>query len=322
MPSHVIWLYIGGTSMVAGIIAAEDGHVRGRLSVPTDSQRGAEDGLRRITELIEQSILNSGLSRHVIGGIGIGATGPVDSITGRVNNPFTLPGWDNLPLIDHLTAHFRLPAYLLGDCQVAALGEHWVGAGRGTRHMLYITVGTGIGGGLIVDGKLHRELGLISGEVGHQVIDVNGPDCYCGAKGCWEMFAAGPAIARRAAERVPHDSSLLTLADNDRSKITPLLISRAAEQGDAFAIELLDQTAFYLGVGLANLLNIITPEVAIMGGGVMGSWSLLAPKMIETVRSRAAMIPFEQMRIVPASLGLNAGIIGAGRAILDYLISL
>jgi len=117
---------------------------------------------------------------------------------------------------------------------------------------------------------------------------------------------------------VPQDSLLLALADGDRANITPLLVSRAAEQGDPFAREVLDRTAFYLGVGLANLLNIITPEVAIMGD-VMGSWSLLAPKLLDTVRSRAAMIPFEQMRIVPASLGLNAGIIGGGRAILDVL---
>src|SRR5260221_6565211 len=108
MPSHVIWLYIGGTSMVAGIIAAEDGHVRGRLSVPTDSQRGAEDGLRRITELIEQSILNSGLSRHVIGGIGMGAAGPVDSITWGGDNRCTVSGWDNMALIRYLTAEFRM----------------------------------------------------------------------------------------------------------------------------------------------------------------------------------------------------------------------
>jgi glucokinase len=319
MTSHVMGLDIGGTNMVAGVIASEDGRVLGRLSIPTDSQRGVEDGLRRITELIDRSVLNAGLTRDNIGGIGIGSTGPVDSSTGRINNPFTLLGWDNLPLGDHLTAHFRLPTYLLGDCQAAALGEHWVGAGRGTRHMLYVTVGTGIGAGLILDGKLYRGLGLVSGEVGHQVIDVNGPDCYCGAKGCWEMFAAGPAIAQQAIKRVPKGGLLLTLANNDRSKITPLLVGRAAEQGDPFAIELLNQTAFYLGVGLANLLNVITPEIVIMGGGVMGSWSLLAPKMVETIRSRAAMIPFEQMHIVPASLGLNAGIIGAGRAILDHL---
>src|SRR5690349_21058813 len=145
---------------------------------------------------------------------------------------------------------------------------------------MYITVGPWFGGGLSVDGQLHRGAGLVSGEVGHQAIDVNGPDCYCGAKGCWEMFAAGPAIARQAAERATANGLLLTLSENDRSKITTLMVARAAEQGDAFAIELFDQTAFYLGVGLANLLHIITPEVAIMGGGMMGSWSLLGPKII------------------------------------------
>ncbi|HVO42227.1 MAG TPA: ROK family protein [Aggregatilineales bacterium] len=318
-PSHVVGLDIGGTSMVAGVIAGADAYLLSRRSVPTDSKRGPEDGLRRIVELIEHVILESGLRRERIGGIGVGCTGPVDSVTGRVNNPYTLPNWDDLPLIDHLTAHFQLPAYLLGDCQVAALGEHWAGAGKGARHVLYMTVGTGIGGGLILDGRLHRGVGLIAGEVGHQVIDLNGPDCYCGAKGCLEMLAAGPAIARRAAEEAPEDGLLLALADHDRRQITALLVSRAADQGDPFAAAVLDRTAFYLGVGLANVLNIITPEVSVLGGGVLGSWSRLAPTLIETVRSRAAMIPFAQMRIVPASLGLNAGITGAARAILDHL---
>ena len=262
---------------------------------------------------------SSGVSRETIGGIGIGCTGPVNSITGLIQNPFTLPNWDNLPVVDHLVAHFHLPTYLLGDCQVAALGEFWVGAGKGARHVLYITVGTGIGSGLILDGKLYRGAGLISGEVGHQVIDLNGPPCYCGANGCWEMLAAGPAITRRAADHAPEDGLLFALAGHDRAKITPLLVSRAADQGDEFATEILNQTAFYLGVGLTNLLNIITPEVAILGGGVMGSWPRLAPTILDTVRSRVAMIPYELIRIVPASLGLNAGITGAARAILDHL---
>ncbi len=305
--------------MVAGVIASQDAQIKHRRSVPTDSARGPEDGLRRIVELIEHVIEESAVGRDQIGGIGIGCTGPLDPVKGLIQNPYTLPNWDNLPIVDHLTAHFHLPACLIGDCQVAVLGEQWAGAGRGARHVLYITVGTGIGGGLIINGRLHRGVGFVASEVGHHVIDLTGPACYCGAKGCWEMLAAGPAIARRAAEQAPEDGLLLRLAGHDRTKITALLVARAAEQGDPFAVEVQERTAFYLGVGLANLLNIVAPEVAVLGGGVMGSWPAFAPILMETVRRRAAMIPLDQIRIVPASLGLNAGITGAGRAILEYL---
>jgi glucokinase len=257
-----------------------------------------------------------------IGGIGIGCTGPVDSLTGRVHNPYTLPTWDDLPLVDYLRPHFDIPIYLLGDCDVAALGEYWCGAGRGYRHMLYITVGTGIGGGIIHNGRLHRGVGLVAIEPGHHVIDLNGPQCYCGARGCLEMFAAAPAIARRGQEAVQHasaDSLLLKLAEGDPNQITPKLIAQAAEKGDPAATEVMRQTGVYLGVGLANLINILTPEVVVMGGGVMQSWNLLAPQIKKTLAERGAMVPFDKVKLTQASLGLTAGVIGAGRAILDYL---
>ena len=316
IPSYVIGLDIGGTSMVAGVIASQNAQILSRRSVPTDSGRGRDDGLRRISQLINQVIQEAAVAREQVGGIGIGSTGPVDPLKGLIQNPYTLPGWDDLPIVAHLTADFKLPVCLIGDCQAAVLGEQWAGAGQGAKHVLYITVGTGIGGGLIVNGRLHRGVGFVASEVGHQVIDLNGPDCYCGAKGCWEMLAAGPAIARRAAEGVPADSLLLTLANHDREKISARLVAQAAEQGDPFAIDMQNQTAFYLAVGLANLLNIVAPEVAILGGGVLGSWPVFEPIILKTVRHRAAMVPIDQIRIVPALLGLNAGITGAGRAIL------
>jgi len=306
--------------MVAGVIAVDDAQIKSRKSVPTESTRGPGDGLRRITALIEDVIQNSGVSPAQIGGIGIGCTGPVDTVRGLVKNPYTLPNWDNLPLVQHLTAQFKLPTCLLGDCQVAVLGEQWAGAAKGAQNVLYITVGTGIGSGLITNGRLHLGVGFAAGEVGHHVIDLNGPDCYCGAKGCWEMLAAGPAIARCAAERAPAQGKLLELAkEYNGGGISAELVCRAAAEGDAFAADVVNQTAVYLGIGLANLLNILAPEVTVMGGGVMKSWPLFEAKVMETIRSRAAMIPLDQMHIVPARLGLNAGITGAGRAILEHL---
>ncbi len=311
-----VGLDIGGTNMVAGVVEADNGRVISRMSVPTDSRQGHQIGLQRIADLINTVITTADVPQSALVGIGIGSTGPVDSITGYIYNPHTLPGWDALPIVPYLTEQFHLPATLLIDTHVAVLGEHWVGAGKGGTNVVYITVGTGIGAGIILNNRLYRGTGLFSGEVGHITIDLNGPECYCGGRGCWEMLAAAPAISTFASENVPNDSLLLAMADGNRQKISALLVSQAADAGDSFAQSLMERTAFFMGTGIANLMNILAPDYIILGGGVMQSWSKLAPTILETVRKRAVMIPFDTVQIVPAALGLDAGITGAARAIL------
>lgn len=305
--------------MVGAVVASTDARLLSRLSIPTDAARGQEDGLRRIGQLIEQVIADAKLTRSHIGGIGIGCTGPVDTPTGRIHNPYTLPTWDDMPLVDVLVERFHLPTLLIGDCEAAALGEHWVGAGRDCRSMLYLTFGTGIGGSIISDGRLHRGAGLMATEPGHMALDPNGPQCYCGARGCFEMLAAAPAIARFAAERATPDSLMCRMAGGEPQKITAEIVSKAAEQGDPIAADLMRQTALYIGLGIGNLLNIIVPEVVVLGGGVMGSWPLFEPIVIESIRARSRMIPFDLMSIRPAHLKLNAGVTGAARALLEHL---
>ncbi len=316
-PDYVVGVDIGGTNMSAAVVAGPPARILTRRRVPTEPRRGPEDGLRRLSDLIDQVISDADAAQ--IGGIGIGCTGPVDSIKGTVHNPYTLPTWDGLSLVAPLSARFSLPVVLLNDCDVAALGEHWAGAGRGTRHMLYITVSTGIGGGIIIDNRLHIGVGLTAGEIGHHVIDLNGPPCYCGARGCWEMLAAAPAIARFAAERAADGSLLLELAGGDREQITSETTAHAATQGDPAAKTVMEQTAFYLGVGVTNLINILAPEAVILGGGVIESWPLLAPTLLATANARGTMLPFDQVKIAPAGLGTDAGVVGAARAIWDYL---
>jgi glucokinase len=313
----VVGVDIGGTNMVAAVVNSHNAEVVSRGAIRTEAQRGPQDGFNRLGNLIDAVVHEAGLAIDRVGGIGVGCTGPLDSISGRVHNPYTLPTWDDAPLVDHLAARFKLPVVLLNDAHVAALGEHWAGSGRGTQHMIYITVGTGIGSGIILGGRLYRGVGLMAGEVGHQVIDINGPACYCGARGCLEMLAAGPAIARFAAERATPDGLLLRLVGDDRSRITAQTVYEAATEGDPTALEILRQTGFYLGVGVANLLNTLAPEIVILGGGVMQGWPLIAPTMLETIGQREAVVPFSQTRIVPASLKLNAGVIGAARGLLD-----
>ena len=313
---YAVGLDIGGTNLVAGVIAGGNGRVLSRHSIPTESRRGAQDGLERIAGLITHIVEAAQLRLEQISGIGIGASGPVNSIRGLVQNPFTLPGWEDLPINDTLSERFGVPCCLLFDTHVAALGEHWVGAARGAKHALYVTFGTGIGCGIILNNQLYRGIGLISGEVGHHVIDPSGPLCYCGAHGCWEMFAAAPAISRYAAENVPGDSLLLRLTEGEREKITPLLISQAAQRGDAFAQAVMERTANYLGMGIANLIDIFAPQVVVLGGGIMGSWPQFEPTARQAMARCSAMIPlYGEIRIAQAELGLNAGITGAARAI-------
>jgi glucokinase len=185
--------------------------------------------------------------------------------------------------------------------------------------MLYITVGTGIGGGIITNGRLYRGVGLLAGEVGHQVLDMDGIPCYCGARGCWEMLAAGPAIAHRAAQRTKDGSILLQLAGGDREKITGRLVAEAARQSDPMAEAVMNETGRYIGLGLANLMNILAPDVIVLCGGVMQSWSLLEQAMLAGIQERQGMIPFNRVRIVPAALGDDAGVIGAAYALVKHL---
>lgn len=313
MNEVAIGIDIGGMTIV-GALVAENGRILVRRTIPTHSQTGIADGLARLTALV-RALLDEGDMRAAdFAGIGIGSSAPIDSQAGILMNPFTLPGWDGMPVVAHLSGAFDVPACLLGDCQVAALGESWNGAGRGARKMAYVTVGTGIGGGMVVDGRLYRGVGDAN-EVGHHVIDLNGPPCYCGARGCWEMLASGPAIARMAAAEAPDDSLLLTLAGGERDKLTAKLLTQAAAQGDPFSQRLVERVGFYLGVGAANLLNILAPDALVFGGGVMQGWDAFAPHLLKTVQERGKMLLLDQMRIAPASLGLNAGVTGAARAL-------
>jgi glucokinase len=310
----VIGVDIGGTGMSAALVDAAQARVLNRETIPTEAARGPEDGLRRLGDLIERV---AGAALPQVRGIGIGCTGPVDCETGRIHNPYTLPTWDDVPLTDYLESRFRLPTALVNDAHAAALGEYWAGAGRGTQHMLYLTISTGIGGGFILNGKLYRGVGLLSSEVGHMALDPAGPACYCGATGCLEMLAAGPAIAAQAAAQAPDASLILRLAGGDRAAITARLVAQAADAGDSLAHDLLARAGYWVGVGIANLLNLLTPEVIVLGGGVMNAHAHLLPSILETVQARAALVPFERIRITRAQRGADAGVVGAARAWLD-----
>lgn len=317
MGDIVAGIDLGGTHVRVGVFETDGKMVR-VLQQPIEAHLGGEAGVRRILNLVGQAVQESG-GRLI--GIGMGATGPVDAQNGVIQNPYTLPGWVNVPILPPLKESFCVPTVLENDADVAALGEYWAGAGRGVDRLYAVTVGTGIGTAFILNGHIYRGLGGIHPEGGHQIIDPSGPLCYCGAYGCWEAEAAGPSIARRARE-VIHDhpsSRLLELAGGDVARIDARMVADAAQGGDELARHVIDRTAYYLGLGIVNCIAMFLPETIVLGGGVMESSNLFLPAIHEIVQRHSVMQPVGRIKIVRAELGAYAGLYGAAYAILQVL---
>jgi glucokinase len=317
-PRYAVGLDIGGSTVV-GALVRDDGLILRRATIPTNSRAGIDDGLFRIADLVERLLASAHLPAAALAGIGCGATGSIDTGAGCIHNPYTLPGWDDLPLGPHLSKRFGVACQIMGDCDVAVLGEHWQGAGRGARSLIYVTVGTGIGSGIIIDGTLHRGSHNAACEFGHHTIDaLNGPECYCGARGCIEVVCSGPAIAARARAAL-HEfpKSRITELAGSIAAVTSAHVCAAAGQGDPVANAVLRYISTYLGEGLANIMNIVAPDKVVMGGGVMQSWPLFAPVVSEIMQRRESVVMLTRIPIVQAELGLNAGVVGAARVVLQ-----
>ena len=283
---------IGGTKTT---IAVADGSGRiiaqDRLSTPRD--QGPSAVLSTIEKAVRSLLTHYGLR---ITALGLGCGGPLDPKRGIILTVPNLPGWENLPLAEYFSKAFDAPAYLDNDVNLAALAEARKGAGIGVDDLAYFNIGTGIGGGIIIGGKLYRGCGN-AGEFGHQVILPDGPLCLCGKRGCLESLASGTSIARRAKE-----AGLDLTADE---------VAEAARAGDALAGRIMSETAEYLGLGVANVVNILNPRMVIFGGGVMKSADLLLDGIRRTVHERAMTQLANDVQIVPGALGDQAGIIGA-----------
>ncbi|HSG55765.1 MAG TPA: ROK family protein [Paracoccaceae bacterium] len=301
---------LGGTRVRAGVIT-EAGELLGQSEAGIAGV-GPDRGLIIIQDLIAQ--LTEALDAP-IAGIGIGATGPIDRARGVINNPYTLEGWVEVPILESLQSRFGVPARLDNDANAAALGELWQGAGRGAHRMYAVTIGTGVGTSYIVDGRLQRGAGEVHPEGGHQLIDPDGPECYCGQRGCWESLIAGPSIARRA-RQVAEARGWKPTADDSGSRFEARKLAWAARRGDAFAEQVLHEVALDLGRGLVNIILLFVPEVIVLGGGVMESSDLFLPTVLEVIRTEHPMVPFDQVRIAPAQLGDRAGLFGGARMIL------
>ncbi len=309
-----------GGSKIGAIVADAWANIIARDNRDTCAEQGYEEVMGRIIQSIKQVMASPQVTSSAdIVGIGIGAAGACEAASGVVTSSPNLPGWVDIPLRDIIQREFGLPTYLDNDAAVAALGEHRFGAGVGIDNLIYVGVGTGIGGGIIIDGRLYRGASGAAGEMGHMTIDVHGPRCNCGNIGCWETFASGTALAREAVKRIEAgaETTILSFCQGDLKKVGAEAVYLAAVSGDELAGELILRTGRYLGVGLVNLVNIFNPELILIGGGLSQMGQLLLAPAVEVVKERAFELPAKAVRIELAHLGTDAGVLGAVALVLE-----
>src|SRR5579875_11639 len=306
MPAnYVLGFDIGGTKS-AVVLATMDGTLRARMQIPTRPQmRSAETVLSELTELARALLEEENVSQHDLAGISVVCGGPLDLENGLICSPPNLPGWDNVPIVAFLQERFHLPVVLENDANAGALAEWLFGAGKGASHLIYLTMGTGIGGGLILDGRLYHGKQGLAGEIGHQTILPDGPLCACGKQGCLEALASGPAIARLARESLMYGrhKRVLSLAGGKPADITAEHVIAAAKEGDNFAQGLLEEIGTYLGIGIANVLQILNPECVILGTIAVHAGDCLLEPVRKAVAERCWAKIAAGCRILPAGLG-------------------
>jgi len=313
---HVIGLDLGGTNIV-GAVVDDEGQVVAEHRTPTQAESGAEAVLARLIET-GRALLSSPVEPKPCA-VGVGSPGGIDAETGRVVFPaLNIPGWEDMPLAARLSAALELPAFADNDVNVTALGEAWFGAGSRYRDMVCITIGTGIGGGVVIDRRVHHGANHFAGEIGHTSIDLNGRRCVCGSQGCVETYAAAPAIAesgRRLWESgIPTRlREMVSAAD----EVTAADVAEAAASGDAPCRRIIESAARCLGAALANVVNILNPECIVIGGGVAQAGEALFGPLREEVRLRGLNVATENLAIVPAALGERAGVGGAAALALQ-----
>lgn len=293
-------LDIGGTKIAAGAVD-ETGRVLSRLDCPTAPKRGFEDACRRMSGMLRAV---AGAARKELTGIGIGCTGPVDPVSGKICQVDFLPGWEGAEIVARMTAEFGVPVAMENDADAAALGEARWGAGRGKFRFLLVTIGTGIGGAAVLDGRLYRGVNGAHPEVGHHVIDPAGPLCFCGARGCWESLASGPAMVKWVQANTTSTGDLLR-------ELTAREICAMAETGDELARRAVEREARYLGMGVANLTTLFCPDTIALGGGVMQSGHLFLTAIRQVMKESCGLVPFEQTEVTLAKLGDETGLAGA-----------
>ncbi len=316
----IVGIDLGGTKISTAVVDSA-GKIIAHDYRETRAAEGLQAVIGRMLDAARRVMAQAGVDQAQVTAVGIGAPGPLDVEAGVVVAPPNLPGWDRVPLKQLIKDELGITTFLENDANAAALGEHRFGAGRGVGHMIYVTVSTGIGGGLILDGKLYHGVSGMAGEIGHTTVIPYGPRCPCGNRGCLEALASGTAIARQARERVARGAPTLIadLSGGEPERITAKLVAEAADQGDVEAQDILAEAMNYLGLGMANLVNLFNPQLIVIGGGMTNIGDALFVPVRRVVGLRALRTPAQAVRVVRAELGDNVGVLGAAAVALAQI---
>lgn len=322
----ILGIDLGGTK-IFGALSDTHGNIYREMILPTEAHEGRDPVMNRI-ERVAREVME-GVDQSRILGVGIGAPGPIDPFAGVLYSPPNLPGMDGVPIRDIIHDRLGLPVIVANDANAAAVGEyvfglpHQIRAGYGqpqqpVRHMIYLTISTGIGGGIIIDGRLFVGAKGLGAEVGHMTVEANGPQCKCGNTGCLEVLASGTAIARQGAELVREGRApiLSELSEVKPDYVTARLVQEAAMRGEAESQELIARAGFYIGVGMTNLIHLFNPEMFVIGGGVSHIGDMLFNPIRQTIAERAIPQIRGGVEIVAASLGDRVGVLGAVAIVL------
>lgn len=308
--AYIIGVDLGGTQVRAGLVS-QRGEILHREATLTRAAEGPEAVIGRIERLVRDVARDVGLD--AVGAVGVASPGPLDPWTGVVRFTPNLPGWHDIPLRDILREHLGVSVYVGNDANLAALGEYRFGAGQGIDDLIYITVSTGIGGGILIGGQLLLGRHGYAAEVGHQTVEAEGPACNCGNVGCLEALASGTAIAReaRVAVAAGEETQMREMCGGDIWQLSARVVAEAAVAGDSVARDIVTNAGYYLGVGIINLMHLFNPRRVILGGSVIKAGDLLLEPMWAVIRERVQPAYLEDFDIVEAALGDDVGILGA-----------
>ncbi|HLB28774.1 MAG TPA: ROK family protein [Dehalococcoidia bacterium] len=310
---------VGGTKILAAIT---DG--RGRVLAsghrPTGAQESPDAVIGRMAEAILEALGALGQGPQGLSGVGLAIAGPCDLERGLVTSSPNLPGWRDVPAARLLQERLGVPAHLENDATAATWGEYHFGVGRGSRHMLYLAIGTGIGGGIVVDGRLYRGAAGAAGELGHVSIQEDGPLCHCGSRGCLEALASGWALAQGGKELVARSRApTMARLAQEAGGVTAEVVHQAALSGEAEALRIIEEAGRHLGVALANFVNIFNPEVIAIGGGLSQMGEILLAPARRTMMERAFALPAGLVRVEVGQLGELAGVLGVGALVRERM---
>jgi glucokinase len=320
MTEVVVGVDLGGTNIKVAAVTREK-EILAKDSWPTNAATGPEPVIDTMAQMVEHILEKAGIRRSQLLAVGVGSPGPLNWQTGIIYETPNLPGWNNVPLTALMETRLTTPCFLENDANAACFGEYWLGAGQGCETMCVLTLGTGVGGGIVVFSRLLRGLDGTAGELGHMIVQRGGRKCGCGSHGCLESYASVTGLVRTATEGLEagEHSVLQGMCGGDFRALTGKMVCEAAEGGDLFARRVFRETGEWLGTGIAGLINMLNPEKVILCGGMIAAGDLLFDPVRETAYDLAFEVPARRAQILPAGLGADSGVIGAAGCALNRL---